>query len=93
MSLPLRMQNLLEPIHDASGVELPPRFAEALRCVRNGIVRCEKMGIPHQTVLAALMTEAMPRLVRACGSSAAKIVLERLANEVSNADDNPTSIQ
>ena len=40
MPLMLPAQDLLEPVDDASGVELPPRFAEALERARAVIARC-----------------------------------------------------
>ena len=39
------MQGLLEPVDDASGVEPPPRFAEALDQVRSGIARGGQAGM------------------------------------------------
>ena len=56
MPLMLPAQGLLESVDDASAVELPPRFAEALEHVRAVIARCDKAGIPNYTLLAALMT-------------------------------------
>ena len=86
MAAALSIQGLLEPIDDASSVELPPRFAEALNRVRSGIARWEKAGIPNNTLLAALMTELMPRLVQAYGPGGVASILNQLALELSSAD-------
>ncbi len=48
---------LTEPVDDAPGVELPPRFAEAPERVRAAMARRDRPGIPGNTPLAALMTE------------------------------------
>lgn len=40
MPLLLPVEGLLEPVDDASGVELPPRFAEAPEQGRNILTRC-----------------------------------------------------
>ncbi len=45
------------PLDDASGVELPPRFAEVPERVRAVIVSRDRPGIPGNTPLATLMTE------------------------------------
>jgi hypothetical protein len=81
----LSAQDLLEPVDDASSVELPPRFAEALEQVRAVIARCDKDGIPNDTLLAALMTELMPRLVQADGPGGVASMLNQLALELSSA--------
>lgn len=81
----LSAQGLLEPVDDASSVELPPRFAEALEQVRAVIARCDKNGIPNDTLLAALMTELMPRLVHAYGPGGVASMLNQLALELSSA--------
>lgn len=85
MPVMLSAQGLLEPVDDASSVELPPRFAEALEQVRAVIARCDKDGIPNDTLLAALMTELMPRLVQAYGPGRVASMLNQLALELSSA--------
>jgi hypothetical protein len=89
----LPAQGLLEPVDDASGVELPPRFAEALKQVRAVIARCDKAGIPNDTLLAALMTELMPRLVHAYGPGGVASALNQLALELSSAGSDQTDRQ
>ena len=84
MPLMLPAQGLLEPVDDASGVKLPPRFAEALEQVRAVIARCDKAGIPSDTLTAALMTELMPRLVQAYGSNGVAAVLNQLALDLAS---------
>ncbi|MDA0785859.1 MAG: hypothetical protein O3B37_06175 [Proteobacteria bacterium] len=86
-------QGLLEPVDDASGAELPPRFAEALEQVRAVIARCDRAGIPNDTLLAALMTELMPRLVHAYGPGGVASMLNQLALELSSAGSAQTDRQ
>ena len=93
MPLMLPAQGLLEPVDDASDVELPPRFAEALEHVRAVIARCDRAGIPNDTLLAALMTELMPRLVHAYGPGGVASVLNQLALELSSAGSAQTNRQ
>ena len=80
MPLMLPSQGLLEPVDDASGVEQPPRFAEALEQVRAVIAPCDKAGIPSDTLIAALMTGLIPRLVQAYGSNGVAAVIGSVAD-------------
>jgi len=85
-------QTLLEPVDDTTDIQLPPRFAEALAEVRAAIARCDEADMPRDTMLAALMTELMPRLVEAYGSSGVASVLGRLAGEISISGRAPSAI-
>jgi hypothetical protein len=89
----LPAQGLLEPVDDASGVERPPRFAQALEQVRAVIARCDRVGIPNDTLLAALMMELMPCLVHAYGPGGGASVLNQLALELSSAGSAQTNRQ
>ena len=84
---------LLEPVDDISDVQLPPRLADALAEVRTAIVRCDEAGIPRDSVLAALMTELMPRLVEAYGPNGAASMLSQLARELSTLGGGPSASQ
>ena len=84
---------LLEPVDDISDVQLPPRLADALAEVRAAIERCDEAGIPRDTVLAALMTELMPRLVEAYGPSGVASVLGQLAHDISSSGKAASPIQ
>ncbi|MEQ9248777.1 MAG: hypothetical protein RLO21_22590 [Nitratireductor sp.] len=86
-------QNLLEPVDTISDAQLPPRFATALTEVRAAIARCDEVGIPKDTMLAALMTELMPRLVEAYGPSGVASMLDQLAREISTSGRPPSTIQ
>ena len=44
MPLMLPAQDLLEPVEDASGVELPRHFADSLEHLRAAISRCDQAG-------------------------------------------------
>ena len=48
---------LPEPVDGASGVELPPGFAEAPERVRAAIAHRDRPGMPGHTPVAAQMTE------------------------------------
>ena len=85
--------DMLEPADDGLDVDLPQLFAEAHDQVCAVIERCDKAGVPTDTVLAALMAELMPRLVQAYGSSGVAMMLKRLASEISNTGDPPTALQ
>ena len=84
---------LLEPVDDISDVQLPPRLADAMAEVRAAIARCDEASIPRDTVLAALMTELMPRLVEAYGPSGVASVLGHLAREISSSGRPPSAIR
>ena len=66
----------------AGDLELPLRFAEALEAIRGAIGGCEAARIPLDTILAAMMTELMPRLVGAYGSGGVAAVLTDLAAHI-----------
>ena len=55
MPLMLPAQGLLEPVDDASGVELPPHFAVSLEHLRAAFSRCDQVGIPSDALIAAPM--------------------------------------
>ena len=81
-----------EPAADASGAKLPPHFAEALMEVRAAISRCTEAGIPNDTVLAALMTELMPRLVSVYGPAGVASLLGHIASESATAGKSPAAL-
>jgi hypothetical protein len=85
--------DLLEPADDTLGMELPPHFSEAHEQVCALINECDTAGVPTDTILAALMTELMPRLVQAYGPSGVATMLNHLASEISGTGDPPVSIQ
>ena len=57
MPLMLPVQDLLEPVDDASGVELPRHFADSPEHPCAAISRCDQADVPSDTLIAALMTE------------------------------------
>ena len=89
----IEVRPLFEPVDDISDVQLLPRLADALAEVCAAIARCDEAGIPRDTVLAALMTELMPRLVEAYGPSGVASVLGQLAREISTSGKPPSVIQ
>jgi hypothetical protein len=75
----------MEPVWaeiDPATVAPPPRFAEATEIVRAAIRQCEERAIPVDSILAALMTELLPRLVAAYGPHGVAGVFGRLAGEI-----------
>jgi|TARA_B110000444_G_scaffold137144_1_gene128732 hypothetical protein len=82
-----------EPANDASDFQLPPRFAEALAELRAVLSGCDKAGIPENTLISAIMAEAMPRLIEAYGHSGAALALDQLAREVSATGNPPSALQ
>lgn len=86
-------QSLLEPVDEHSGAQLPPLFAEAITELRAAISRCDATGIPKITVVSALMSEAMPRLVDVYGHSGASLALAELARELSSTGEPPAMLQ
>ena len=85
--------DLLEPLEEVSGDQLPPRFDDALTELRAAIARCDTAGIPGDTTLAALLVETMPRLVEAYGAEGAAAMLGQLTQEISEAGRPPASLQ
>lgn len=80
----LKGPGMLEQVDNASAVDLPPRFEEALEQIRAVMARCDNAGIPDRTTLAALLTELMPRLVRAHGPQGVASLLSQLSAELSS---------
>ena len=70
----------MERLGDGSG--LPQRFADAQGTVRRAIRECEAADIPTDTILAALMSELMPRMVGAYGAHRVISVLTDLAAHI-----------
>jgi hypothetical protein len=78
----IRTQDLLEPVEDTSAVALPPGFAKALKEVRAAIACCRDASLPDGTVVAALLTELMPRLTQLYGSDRTVVMLHCIADEI-----------
>lgn len=69
----------------------PARFAEALGAIRAAIGACEIAAIPADAIVAALMTELMPRLIGTYGSSRVVSVLTDLAAHIAIDVDDATA--
>lgn len=85
--------SILEPVDEHSGAQLPPLFAEAITELRSAISRCDQAGISEITLVSALMSEAMPRLVDVYGHSGASLALAELARELSATGQPPAVLQ
>ena len=83
MSNPTNAPETPDSSDEAVAADLPARFEEALEQVRVAIAHCETAGIANDTLLAALMTELVPRLVDAYGLAGVASMWSRLAIDVS----------
>lgn len=61
---------------------LPPRFFEARRHIRQGLVQAGGTGIGNATLAAVLFSEALPRLLDLYGPSWVSAMLARLSGEI-----------
>jgi hypothetical protein len=82
-----------EPLHDpgiqmlAAGDEteerrVPARFEEARASLRDEIARLAAAGVPDLTLVAVMLTEMIPRMVRESGPEWAAEVLTHLASNI-----------
>ena len=69
-------------------IEIPPRFEEATELLDDVFRRGDQRGIPRQIMLAAAMTDLVPRLVSQFGGAGVAAILLKLANQVSIDDGN-----
>ena len=72
---------LLEATETIEPAVRPPRFAEAQRILRKAIRRAETLQIPEQTSAAALLAEALPRMVGWGRAMELSMLAERLPAE------------
>ena len=63
----------------------PARFEDALEKLRTAIADCEGDGIAPNTIVAAMITELMPRFVETYGLDAAASVLRDLSDHLASA--------
>ena len=63
---------------------LPEGFAEAITRIRAALAACLRDGIPHETILAALMAELMPMLSAAYGPRGVSAVLGKVATAMND---------
>jgi hypothetical protein len=86
----------MEPVWreiDPASVAPPPRFAEAVEIVRAAIRECESRGLPVDSILAALMTELLPRLITAYGPHGVAGVFGHLAGRIATGGVPPRTPQ
>lgn len=69
----------------------PARFEDALEKLRTAITGCEADGIAPNTIVAAMMTELMPRFVETYGLDAAASVLRDLSDHLASTRDETLS--
>lgn len=81
---------LLEATETIEPAVRPPRFAEAQRILRKAIRRAETLQIPEQTSAAALLAEALPRMVGCYGpAQTASLLIDLARNIGAPADASP----
>lgn len=59
-------------------------FGEALLCIRSALAECDALHVSSEAVLAALLSELLPRLVDQYGTNAVSGVFGRLARSVAS---------
>jgi hypothetical protein len=62
--------------------ELSAQFFDARGHIREAIARIEAAGIPSETLVAVLMSEMLPRMVRDRGPLWTATVLAELAHQI-----------
>ena len=61
---------------------VPARFDEARAHMRDAIARLEAAGVPGLTLVAVMLSEMIPRMVRENGPEWATAVLTNLASNI-----------
>jgi hypothetical protein len=61
---------------------VPARFDEAQARMRDAIARLEAAGVPDLTLVAVMLSEMIPRMVRENGPEWAAAVLTNLASNI-----------
>jgi hypothetical protein len=59
---------------------LPPRFADARSGLRDALAALEAKEIPEETLIAAIVNEALPRLLARHGLLGTGAILRRIAD-------------
>jgi hypothetical protein len=72
---------------------LPARFSEAQDLLRKAIGKAERRGVADDTLAAALLSEAMPRLVSAYGPAHAARIIAMFAACLTAGAPSPGSLQ
>lgn len=88
---PLR-DRLLAVAEAMDGTTAPPRIAEARAILRRALQRAETSKIPEQTSAAALLAEALPRIIACYGPAQTAALLLDLARNIGAAGE-PAPLQ
>lgn len=88
---PLR-DRLLELPAEMDPSAVPPRLADAQRILRRALRKTETAQIPEQTSAAALLAEALPRIIACYGPAQTAALLIDLARNIGAGGD-PTPLQ
>lgn len=88
---PLR-DRLLEAADELNSAAAPPRLDEARRILRKALRKAQTSRIPEQTSAAALLAEALPRIIGCYGPAQTASLLIDLARNI-GADGDPAPLQ
>lgn len=83
---------LLEATEETDSAHAPPRLAEAQRILRKALRKAESAEIPEETFAAALLAEALPRIIGFYGPARTANLLIDLARNIGGAG-NPSLLQ
>lgn len=72
---------------------LPPRFSEAQDLLRKAIAKAERRGVTDETLAAALISEAVPRLVSTYGPGHAGRIIAMFAACIAAGTPSNSSLQ
>lgn len=88
---PLRDRLLALPA-EMNPSAVPPRLPEAQRILRRALRKAETLQIPEQTCAAALLAEALPRIIACYGPAQTASLLIDLARNIGAGGD-PAPLQ
>jgi hypothetical protein len=80
---------LLDASDRMESAAAPPRLAEVRDQLRKVLRKAERERIPEQTAAAALLSEALPRIIACYGPSQTAALLIDLARNIGGSDPAP----
>jgi hypothetical protein len=91
-SMKMLRDRLLEAADNMESAGAPPRLAEATQTLRKALRKVERCGIKDDTTAAALMAEALPRIIACYGPAHTAALLIDLARSI-GAEGEPSPLQ
>lgn len=83
---------LLQATDEMESTGAPPRIAEVREILRKALRKAEQSKIPEQTSAAALLAEALPRVIACYGPAQTASLLIDLARQI-DTSGNPAPLQ